>query len=60
MNNSFINLDVYYMFNQIDLFTQALELQKPWEFIDVSFNPDESRLDIYISRIKGSKVSCPV
>lgn len=48
------------MFNQIDLFTQALGLQKPWQVTDVSFNPDESRLDIYISRIKGSKVTCPV
>lgn len=48
------------MFNQIDLFTNALGLKDPWEVTDVSFKPDESRLDIYISRAKRSKVTCPV
>ena len=48
------------MFNQIDLFTDALGLQKPWKVTDVSFNTKESRLDIYISRTRGSKVTCPV
>ena len=48
------------MFNQIDLFTNALGLQNPWKVKDVSFNLEESRLDIYISRTKGSKVTCPV
>ena len=48
------------MFNQIDLFTSALGLQKPWTVTDVSFDIDENRLDIYINRIKGSKVNCPV
>lgn len=48
------------MFNQIDLFTNALGLQEPWKVTDVSFDISESKLDIYISRIKGSTVSCPV
>jgi transposase len=48
------------MFNQIDLFTNALGLQKPWKVTDVTFDATESRLDIYIARSKGSKVNCPV
>jgi transposase len=48
------------MFNQIDLFTQALGLQKPWKVTDVLFNTNESKLDIYVARTKGSKVTCPV
>ena len=48
------------MFNQIDWFTQALGLQNPWKVEDVSFSIEENRLDIYISKIKGSKVLCPV
>lgn len=31
------------MFNQIDLFTDALGLQKPWKVIDVSFNVNENQ-----------------
>jgi transposase len=48
------------MFNQIDLFTSALGLKEPWKVTDVSFDTIESKLDIYISRSKGSKVTCPV
>ncbi len=48
------------MFNQIDLFTNALGLQKPWTVTDVTFDATESRLDIYIARSKGSKVNCPI
>jgi transposase len=48
------------MFNQIDLFTNALGLQSPWKVTDVSFDVDNGRLDIYISRIKENKVTCPV
>lgn len=48
------------MFNQIDLFTDALGLKNPWKVKDVLFDLVESRLDIYISRTKGSKVTCPV
>lgn len=48
------------MFSQIDLFASALALQEPWTVTDVSFDVEESRLDIYIARTKGSKVKCPV
>lgn len=48
------------MFNQIDLFTSALGLQSPWKVTDVTFDTDEGLLDIYIDRIKGRKVNCPV
>lgn len=48
------------MFNQIDLFTNALGLEKPWTVKDVKFDATEGRLDIYISRIKKTKVQCPV
>lgn len=48
------------MFNQIDLFTKALGLQKPWTVTEVKFDTVEGRLDIYVSRIKRSKVQCPV
>ncbi len=48
------------MFDQIDLFTSALGLQSPWKVTNVKFDITESRLDIYIAKIKGSKVNCPV
>lgn len=48
------------MFNQIDLFTNALGLKDPWKVTEVSFDSNDSRLDIYIGRTKGSKVTCPV
>lgn len=48
------------MFNQIDLFTNALGLKDPWEVTEVLFDPNESRIDIYIAREKGTKVTCPV
>lgn len=48
------------MVNQIDLFTNALGLKEPWKVTDVSFDPGENKLDIYISSTKGSKVTCPV
>ena len=48
------------MFNQIDLFTDALGLQNPWKVTDVSFDIKESRLDIHIARTRGSKVKCPI
>ena len=47
------------MNNEIKLFTAALGLQPPWEVSQVGFNPDEGRLDIYISRERGSKHPCP-
>ena len=47
------------MIDNIILFTAALGLQPPWEVSKVDFNPDEGRLDIYISRDRGSKHPCP-
>ncbi len=47
------------MIDNIMLFTAALGLQPPWEVSKVDFNPDEGRLDIYISRERGSKHPCP-
>ena len=47
------------MNNEIKLFTAALGLQPPWEVSQVEFKPDEGRLDIYISRERGSKHPCP-
>jgi len=48
------------MFNQIDLFTNALGLKDPWKVTEVTFNSNESKIDIYISRTKGTKVNCPI
>ncbi len=47
------------MIDNIILFTAALGLQPPWEVSKVDFNPDEGRLDMYISRQRGSKHPCP-
>jgi len=47
------------MDNEMKLFTAALGLQSPWEVSRVEFNHDEGRLDIYISRERGSKHPCP-
>jgi len=48
------------MFDQIDLFTNALGLKDPWKVTEVIFNSNESKIDIYISKTKGTKVTCPV
>ena len=47
------------MFNNITLFTKALGLQEPWKVDKVEFNKDEGRLDMNISRERGSKHPCP-
>ena len=47
------------MIDNIVLFTAALGLQPPWEVSKVDFNPAEGRLDLYISRERGSKHPCP-
>ncbi len=46
------------MKNEVNLFTAALGLNPPWEAAKVDFNPEEGRLDIYISRERGSKHPC--
>ena len=47
------------MVDNIILFTAALGLQPPWEVSKVDFNPAEGRLDLYVSRQRGSKHPCP-
>jgi transposase len=47
------------MIDNIKLFTAALGLQPPWKVSKVDFNPGEGRLDMYISRKRGSKHPCP-
>ena len=47
------------MFNNIDLFTQALGIEDPWKLDKIDFNKDDGRLDIYISHKRGSKFPCP-
>ena len=47
------------MIDNIILFTAALGLQPPWKVSKVDFNPAEGRLDLYISRERGSKHPCP-
>jgi transposase len=46
------------MFNNI-VFTKALGLQDPWRVDKVEFDADRGRLDLYISRKRGSKHPCP-
>ena len=47
------------MFDNIGLFTAALGLQAPWKVSKVVFDHAEGRLDMYISRERGSKHPCP-
>lgn len=48
------------MFDKKDLFAAALGLQKPWKLQEVSFDSSKGQLDIYIKKIRGAKVKCPV
>jgi transposase len=47
------------LFDNVVLFTKALGLQAPWIVAKVEFNQDEGRLDMHISRKRGSKHPCP-
>lgn len=47
------------MFNNIDLFTQALGIEDPWKLNKVDFDKEKGQLDIYISHKRGSKFPCP-
>jgi len=48
------------MFNNISLFTEALNIELPWILNKVEFNKEEGQLDIFISHSKGSLFPCPV
>ncbi len=42
-----------------ELFTKALNLEKPWYVMEVKFDPSEKRLDIYIGRT-SELLPCPL
>lgn len=44
----------------VDLFTMALGLVKPWRVVRADFQPENHRLDIYIDFEVGGRFSCPV
>ncbi|MCK4258432.1 MAG: ISL3 family transposase [Halanaerobiales bacterium] len=46
------------MFNNYDLFTQALGLQDPWKVDKVQFDQENGQLDIYVLHKRGSKIPC--
>ena len=46
------------MFDNVQLFAQALGIQQPWKLDEVKFDPKEGQLDIYISHVTGSLLPC--
>jgi len=44
------------MYNNIDLFTKALGIEKPWKIDKLNFDKKAKRLTIYISHVKGAKL----
>jgi transposase len=44
---------------QKDLFKLALGLEDPWMVREVSFNPEEGRLDIWLDFPRGATFFCP-
>ena len=46
-------------FNQEQLFTMALGLEKPWYVSRIEFDPSEQRIDLYLDFKRGSKFCCP-
>ena len=46
------------MYDNINLFTEALDIKNPWQIDEINFNKDEGQIDIYISHIKGAKFPC--
>ena len=48
------------MFEQKELFAAALGIKKPWKLNEVNFDPKKGKLDIYIEKIRGEKVECPI
>lgn len=50
---------MYMLFNNIELFTQALGIQEPWKLEEVKFDPLKGQLDINISYKEKSQFPCP-
>ena len=46
-------------FNQEQLFTMALGLEKPWFVKRIEFTPEEQRIDLFLDFHSGSKFHCP-
>ena len=44
---------------QAHIFSQALNLQKPWIITQIDFKKEEKRLDIWIDFERGAKFPCP-
>ena len=44
---------------QAHIFSQALNLQKPWIITQIEFKKEEKRLDIWIDFEQGAKYPCP-
>lgn len=43
----------------VGLFSAALGLEEPWQVVDVKFDAEGRRLDLWIDFAKGSKFPCP-
>ncbi len=44
---------------QGQIFSQALNFQKPWYINDIKFRREERRLDIRLNFERGAKFACP-
>ncbi|MDH7567901.1 MAG: ISL3 family transposase, partial [Clostridiales bacterium] len=44
---------------QNQIFSQALNIQKPWYISRIEFKQEEKRLDIWVDFERGAKFSCP-
>ncbi|HZJ83251.1 MAG TPA: transposase family protein [Clostridia bacterium] len=47
------------MYDNINLFTQALGLQDPWKLNEVKFDSEQEQLDIHISYNARKQFPCP-
>lgn len=45
--------------DSLSLFTAALGLQTPWRAVDVSFDPDQGRIDFQVAFTPGARFTCP-
>lgn len=42
-----------------EMFAKALQVESPWEIVNVEFDEEDKRLDIYMDFPKGSVFACP-